>query len=232
MNETSLSNRIARDLASGKTREAIYRELLQENHSLETIETQFEQLKSHSHKEDTQHRAIQVIVTIGVLLIGAGIFSFIASNWEEMGRVAKILVILVAMVGVTIAGWKMVQNGKHIKSGHALLLLGSCIFGAGIFLIGQMFHIRANWPDGFAIWMLGTMAMAFATESTVLFLLTLPLGFTAIVGSWSIVMVSNVWSPGVFLHTPLLLLVLCTAALGVAAMAIRRKMPDELKKVF
>ena len=114
--------------------------------------------------------------------MGVGIFLFIAANWQEMLKPVKIGVILVSMLVSYGLGWYLKERLNLGKTGSALFLLGSIIYGAGIFLVAQMFRLRVNWPDGFILWMFGTIAIAFALESFSHFYLAILLGFVALVG--------------------------------------------------
>ncbi len=139
-------------LAAGKTREDIYKELLLQGVSLEVIESNFQAVikeKSKPSKEETQKKIIQIVLITGAVLVGAGIFSFIASNWVHFSHFAKIMWILLAMLVVYGLGWYMEIKKGYARTAHALYLLGTLIYGAGIFLIAQIFNVRANWPDGF-----------------------------------------------------------------------------------
>ncbi|MEK7660048.1 MAG: DUF2157 domain-containing protein, partial [Patescibacteria group bacterium] len=174
-------------LAQGKPKEDIYKELLGQGWTIDAIQDAFVVQSSTvtvavPKQEDTSKRTISIIVTIGAILVGAGVFSFIASNWQDMGRLLKLMIILVSMLISYGAGWYLKEKMHLVKTGEALILLGAIIYGSGIFLVAQMFHVRANWPDGFILWMIGTIAMAFATESYPLLYLALPLGAAALIG--------------------------------------------------
>jgi uncharacterized membrane protein len=56
------------------------------------------------------------------------------------------------------AGWQR-------KLGDAISLLGTMFFGAGIWLVAQIYHIDEHYPNGFLIWALGALALAWILES-------------------------------------------------------------------
>ena len=39
------------------------------------------------------------------------------------------------------------------------------LFGAGIWLVAQVYHIEEHFPDGFLIWGIGALALAWAMPS-------------------------------------------------------------------
>jgi uncharacterized membrane protein len=109
---------------------------------------------------------LMVIYLIGVFLIGIGVISFVAYHWHAMSKPIKIVLIFTAMLASHISGfylWKV--NGKYQKLGHALIFLGTLIFGANIGLMAQMFHIKGQWNGLFLPWAVGAIAVAYAVES-------------------------------------------------------------------
>ncbi|MDP3947321.1 MAG: DUF2157 domain-containing protein [bacterium] len=217
-------------LAQGRSKEDIYKELLGLGWTIEVIQESFSAIGTGQEKEDTSKRTIHIIVTIGAVLVGAGIFSFIAANWLEMAKPIKIAIILISMIVSYGAGWYLKEKAELQKTGEALILLGSIIYGAGIFLVAQMFNIRANWPDGFILWMIGTIAMAFAVESYPLFYLAIPLGIVAIVGHPFGIFTGFGYNP--FLLTSSFLLLAATIITFATGWIVRKKMPPELKEFY
>lgn len=208
-------------LVEGKTREEIYKLLLEQGWSLEVIQGSFNSLQSEKEKEDGQKRTIRIIVTIGAILIAAGIFSFIAANWQGMSKFGKIFIILLSLLSSYAVGWYMKEKANLPRMGGALFLLGSLIYGAGIFLVAQMFNVRANWPDGFLLWMLGTIAMAFALESYGQFYLASILGIIALIGHPFGLVIGP--SPRSFLLTSSFLLAISTVVTFATGWIIRKR---------
>ena len=101
---------------------------------------------------------IRVLVTIGAVLIGLGVLSFIASNWAGISKLTKFIIILSAYLGANIGGITLLKVSP--KTGRALIYLGTLIFGAGIFLIGQMFNFGGHFSQAFLLWALGIVPMA------------------------------------------------------------------------
>ncbi len=232
MGSAQLTEQIRVALATGKRKEEIYQELLAQGTTLTAIEAGFDSLIQETAKSDSHKWAVRVIVSIGALLVAAGIFSFVAANWQEIGRMAKVGIVLTAMAVSYGLGFYLKEYRSYARSGEALILLGAISYGAGIFLVAQLFHVQVEWPDGFLLWMLGTLAMAIAIDSYLLYYLSLPLGFAGLVGLPSI-MFELFWSRGIsatFISISLLIIsALCTFATG---WIIRRRMPDELKQLY
>ena len=101
---------------------------------------------------------------LGAVLIGFGAMSFIAAHWSEMPRLFRLALIfggLFASYGV--AG--VLFERKHPTFAHAAVLVGVSIFGAGIMLIAQMFHIEGHPPDAVLTWALGALAAGVILKS-------------------------------------------------------------------
>ncbi|MDP3953844.1 MAG: DUF2157 domain-containing protein [bacterium] len=230
MAEQKLVEYVKISLAQGKPKEEIYKELLGQGHTIEVIQECFNSLIAEEDKEDTSKRTIRIIVLIGAVLVGAGVFSFIAANWQEMTRPIKIGVILLSMVISYGAGWYMKERANLFNTGEALILLGAIIYGAGIFLVAQMFNIRANWPDGFILWMIGTIVMAFAIESYYLFYFAIPLGVIALGGHPFGIFTGVGYNS--FLLTSSFLLLASTIITFVTGWIIRKRISPELKEFY
>jgi uncharacterized membrane protein len=127
--------------------------------------------------ERRRSRAVQAIALIGAIAAGLGVILFFAANWDAIARPARVLVLLAALVGSYAAGWLTIERRPLV--GHALLFLGAIAFGAGIFLVGQMYHVQAHDPLAFALWSAGVAPLAWILRSRPLATLTL-----LTLGSW------------------------------------------------
>jgi uncharacterized membrane protein len=101
----------------------------------------------------------KTLLYVGSILVGAGILSFIASNWGEIGKLTKFLFIIGMYIGSNFAGYKLEMN--YPKTAKSFYYLGGIVFGAGIFLIGQMFHFGGEFRDAFLWWSIGIMPLAY-----------------------------------------------------------------------
>lgn len=117
----------------------------------------------------------KTLLYVGSTLIGAGILSFIASNWQEIGKIAKFLLIVTMFIGTNVAGYKL--EDSYPKTSRSFYYLGVLVFGAGLFLIEQMFHFGVSFQEVFLWWTLGILPLAWVLRdkwillSSALFLL-------------------------------------------------------------
>lgn len=219
-------------LATGKSREDIYKELLGQGISISDIEAAFVAPTAEIKKTDSHQKVIKIIVGIAALMVSAGIFSLVASNWEHMTDAVKIIIIVVFMVFSYGVGWYLREVKGLTKTGGAFVFLGSLIYGAGIFLVAQIFNIRANWPDGFILWMLGSMVMAYGAEMFSLLYLSALLGIVSVFGHPIGIFVGGGFRYDPFLLTSPLLLLIATVTILITGITVRKKMPPEFKDFY
>jgi uncharacterized membrane protein len=121
-----------------------------------------------------------VLGILGAVLIGFGAMSFVAAHWNEMPRLLRLGLIFSALFGAYgLAG--LLFDRKHPAFAHAAILVGVSLFGAGIMLIAQMFHISGHAPDAVLTWALGALLAGIALRSNpALALAMLLIGFWGI----------------------------------------------------
>ncbi len=119
-----------------------------------------------------------IFTSLGALIFGLGICLLIAYNWQGMHRFVKL-----ALIGVTLllvhgsAWWLRRPAGTHARVGESLHLLGTLLFGAGIWLVAQIYHLDEHYPNAYLIWSLAALGLAWAIPSVLQGLLALALVF-------------------------------------------------------
>jgi len=119
-----------------------------------------------------KQRTIGIFPLLASILVGLGILSFIASNWDALPHLARLVLMLVIMSGFYISGYRLLSRPGMEKVGIALIGVGLFSFGGGIFLTGQMFHLVAYHVGSFIIWGLAGLGLMLLLRSRFLFLLT------------------------------------------------------------
>lgn len=114
------------------------------------------------HYEIKRLSFTKTLLYVGSVLIGAGILSFVASNWAEIGKLTKFLLILGLYIGCQFTGYKL--EGSFPKTARSFFYLAVIVFGAGIFLIGQMFHFGGSFQTAFLWWSLGILPLAWVLK--------------------------------------------------------------------
>ena len=116
---------------------------------------------------DVGHTGLARLVfsVIGATLFGFGVILFFAWNWDAMSHISKLATIFLALLAAQLAGiWFRFRANNHVL-GEGVLGLGTILFGAGIILIAQIYHIDEHYPNAFLAWGLGALAMAWAVAS-------------------------------------------------------------------
>ncbi len=107
-----------------------------------------------------------IFFSIGAVLFGLGIILLFAYNWQRMHKFVKLAVIFAALIGAHGAGlWLRRPQSPNQAAGEGMHLLGTMIFGAGIWLIAQIYHIDEHYPTAFLIWGLGALALSWSLPS-------------------------------------------------------------------
>ena len=142
-----------------------------------------------------RNRFVMILMGLGSILIGLGVITFVAANWQALPREGKVTLLLSLFIGVNVAGfylWRRPQGGQQ-RFGHGLLLLGALLLGANMGLMGQMFHIDKPFYELLLAWGVGVLAMAYSLRLTslgVLSIILIGLGYWGFWWQW----VGQSWS--------------------------------------
>ena len=102
----------------------------------------------------------------GAIVIGLGVILLLAYNWTEIPKFGKLALVFGAVVGAHGTGlWLRWKQPAAPELGEALSVLGTMLYGAGIWLVAQVYHIDEHFPNGFLFWGLGALALAWALGS-------------------------------------------------------------------
>ena len=106
--------------------------------------------------EERRSKVVYALAFLGALLLGIGIITFFAANWQEIPGWSKLLLIFTAVIAAyTVGFWLRFERQLRPRVGNALIFLGALLFGAAIFLIAQGFHIQAHEPTLVYLWAIG-----------------------------------------------------------------------------
>jgi uncharacterized membrane protein len=118
----------------------------------------------------------KLLPILASILIGCSLLTFIASNWDQIDNLIKLALIIFVMTAFYLTGDQQIHKGQH-SLGVCLLGLGLISFGAGMILVGQMFHLSSYNASTFILWCLAGICLLFFYSSTVLYLLTCGIAF-------------------------------------------------------
>jgi len=131
------------------------------------------------------------LVGLGALLIVGHNWEIVVAGWEALPSVLKLVVMLALIAGVQGAALHMRRNTAYARAADLLFLLGSLLYGAGIWLVAQVFHVSAHWPDGIWWWALGVLPLALLLDTLALH--SLLVGLLALWVGGEILNFGHVW---------------------------------------
>ena len=160
-----------------------------------------ERYQFYSLEKTANSRFIAILISLGSILLGLGIITFVAANWQEWSKELKIVILLTLFIGVNTAGFYLWQQpntlanttNKKQRLGHGLLIFGALILGANIALMAQMFHIGGSPYGLYIVWGLGVLVMAYSLQ-----LKTLGIMSILLIGLGYLIGLSSLFYPGEF----------------------------------
>lgn len=134
---------------------------------------------AEANQKEGWFRLPLILSMLGMLLVFAGVISWVAGNWDDIPRLVRVLLLIGAMLGSFITAHYFRERGSDgLAQGFAFL--GALMFGADIMLIAQIYQLPANPPGGALLWALGAALVAFVWPSQ----LSMALAF-ALAGVWT-----------------------------------------------
>jgi uncharacterized membrane protein len=113
---------------------------------------------------ESKSKFVGLLTIFGSVLMGLGVLLFVGSNWEHLTSLAK-LAIIIAAIGVSNLSGVHFSNNEHPRLGQSLYLLGGLIYGAGIWLVAQIYQLDLDWALGLSLWSIGLIPMALLVRS-------------------------------------------------------------------
>lgn len=116
-----------------------------------------------------------VLAVLGSLLLGAALILFIAANWGALPRIWRVALILFIMWGGYLGGAWLQQRSVSGRDNRlttifapSLYLLSAITYGAGIALVGQMYHMSGDMATAALAWGVGVLAAALLLRAPIL----------------------------------------------------------------
>ncbi|WP_263834031.1 DUF2157 domain-containing protein [Sulfurospirillum oryzae] len=124
-------------------------------------------LSRYAGETSTQRSSGMAFSLLGFALVGLGIISILAYNWDALGHLERTILAIALLVGAQgLSFW-----AKYYRPNDGSLREGSGIFwflmmGASLAIIGQTYHLGGNMFDFLSIWLLLTFAIAWLLPSS------------------------------------------------------------------
>ncbi len=152
----------------------------------EEILARYGRVPGENQRSVRQSRLVWVLAFLGVILVGVGVVLVLGSNWQAIPKAVRLALLVGATAASYHAGYVMsYRSQKYPKVGGALLLLGSLLWGASIFLVGQMYSTGGSGGEDQAVffWFVGVIPLAYVLVSRLHLALGVVLGVTWLVMS-------------------------------------------------
>jgi uncharacterized membrane protein len=109
--------------------------------------------------EEAISRLPGIFATLGALMLAASVSAFVAANWQEIPRLVRLAGILALIAGCFVPALLLQRRGSP-KGADAAITFATLCFGAGVALVGQMYHLPADWPAGAMLVAIGGLVAA------------------------------------------------------------------------
>ncbi|MCA0969629.1 DUF2157 domain-containing protein [Halobacillus litoralis] len=112
-----------------------------------------------------------LLLTFAAIFIGLSFLTFIASNWSDMDDLLRMGLIVFFLTAFYVSGERV--YAKYSKPlGISFFLIALLIFGAGIFLVGQMYHYTSYSAFPFLIWSVAAYGLFYLSKEKTFFVAT------------------------------------------------------------
>nr|WP_199332409.1 DUF2157 domain-containing protein [Fischerella sp. FACHB-380] len=172
-----------------------------------------ERYQFHQLEIAQSDRFVFILITVGCILLGLGVITFVAANWQVWSKAIKFTLLLSLFLATNVTGFYLWQQpnqhntlGRNKLLGHGLLILGALLLGANIALSVQMFHISSSDCEIFLCWGFAVLLMAYSLRLSSLG----TLGIILIqIGYWTGLSAQylqdhSIWAQLIVQHMPLL----------------------------
>jgi uncharacterized membrane protein len=118
--------------------------------------------------ERGRSRAVFILMAAAATLVGLAALLLIGYNWDDLSRGTKLAVVLSTIAITHAAGFSLRYRRNSPALSETVFFLGCLFYGAGIWLVAQVFHINAHYPDGLWWWAVGVLPFALCLETRLL----------------------------------------------------------------
>lgn len=92
-----------------------------------------------------------VLAMMAAALFSAAILIFVAANWEDFPRLARVGMLFAIILGGYVGGAALKLSGRE-AAGEAAWIVAAAAFGASIALIAQIYHMSGDEAQAVFVW--------------------------------------------------------------------------------
>jgi uncharacterized membrane protein len=112
--------------------------------------------------EEAVSRLPAIFAMLGALMLAASVSAFVAANWQEIPRLVRLVGILTLIAACFPIALQLGRRAMPWGDDAAVTFATLC-FGAGVALVGQMYHLPGDWPAGAMLVAIGAVIAAALT---------------------------------------------------------------------
>lgn len=151
----------------------------------------------------------RTLMIIAALLVSAAVLLLVASNWEAIPRLVRLVGILAVIWGAYLTGGLLLARGAA-RLAAAFLVVGTLAFGGAIALVGQMYHLSGDATEAMLTWFAGACVAALLFRSGAV---------TTIAGFLAFAVAGTEWTQSGFGDQGMLLWLMPVMAVAVVLLA-------------
>lgn len=121
-------------------------------------DAQFQSIKDYEEEHKPKNLAAYTIITLGAIVICIGIISLIASNWEEIGDITKLLIDFTILMGLSYAIY-LQKETKKVWLLETLIVSYFLLILASIGLISQIYNTGGEFYQACFFWCVITLPL-------------------------------------------------------------------------
>jgi len=150
-----------------------------------------------------QSRALFALMSVAAFFVALAALLLIGYNWEAMPSPLKLAVVFGVIFGTHGLGYWLRYKRQAPRAGEIVFFAGCLLYGCGIWLIAQIFHIEGHYPNGLWIWAVGALPFALLLDTVLIHALV-----AALLGLWvgteilAFGLFSNPWFFGRWINVP------------------------------
>ena len=129
-----------------------------------------------------------VLAMMAAALFAAAVLIFVAANWEEFPRLARVAMLFSLILAGYAGGAALKLSGRE-AAGEGAWLVAAAGFGASIALIAQIYHMSGDEAEAVLVWCAGTALAAAMLRSG-----ALTAGAALLAGAWMLMKASEGWA--------------------------------------
>ena len=146
---------------------------------------QGEALLADHDRRHTGFSLSAVLAVLAAVLFGAAVIALIAANWEFIPRLMRVIGVFVLIAGGLVVAALALRRGAGGLSEAALVFTLLC-YGAGVALVGQMYHLSGDEAAFMLTWALAALVVSLSFSSPMAAIGAGLLGFGYLVADLSI----------------------------------------------